>query len=133
MEEQKYFLKIEFISEGIPHIQLSNIEVPQTNSFDNLDFFHEHVADTIDITSFFMEDGIENDYALVVDDEGLLISNNAVFKLIHKEKYERDLCGTILVGRNQVEDFGIDTVGMTKDEIDDFVINTKFTVIGFTR
>lgn len=134
MKEQRYYLKIEFIEEGTPHIQLSTIEVPQTEDFDNLVLFHEHVASTIDITTFFMEEeGIENDYALVVDDEGLFVSNSPVFRLAHKDKYERDLCGTILVGRNKVDDLGIDTIGMTENEIEDFVANTKIGIIGFTK
>lgn len=134
MEEQKYYLKIKLITEGTPYIDVSLVEEPQQNDeYDNLDFFHEHVASTIDITSFYIKEGIENDYSLVVDDEGLLVSNNPVFKLVYKGEYERELCGTILVGKNKLDGMNIDTIGMTKKEIEDFIKNIKISVIGFTR
>jgi len=138
MDNKRYFVKISpLLNEEEKTIQINTelLEVIEDDNFDNLEFFHKHVADTIDITSFYM-DSMEDDFALIVDDIGLMISGNVVVSIIYSvngKEYKQALSGNVLVGKNKKIDFGYDTVGMTLEEAEDFLNNVKLDAYGIVR
>lgn len=74
-----------------------------------------HVAETYGLKSLL------NKYCMVVDDESLLKADpqvNYIASLLYgADTHGQPLFGTVLVGKNEVTDDGIDTVGLDENEM----------------
>lgn len=108
-----------------------NVSKPKNT--DSLDFFHDNVADIIDIINLGLFDYGE-DIAFIIDDEGLLISENLVF-LVEIGERSMHIAGNFLIGRNKIIDGEMYTIGFTKTELKDIkdVYGLKVSVIGLTK
>lgn len=105
-----------------------------------LETYHSNIeCDTIDMTSF---GGIQNPegYTVIVDDEGLLKSDNVVleYKLPIGDKVATlELAGTILIGKSDYvegrEDDGLYEVGLTDKDIEYINNNIEMRLLGITR
>lgn len=120
----RYFIKVELVEEE-KKIKVFSIKSP-SNSDAMLDFFQEHVENIIDIVNMHVYD-YENDIAVVVDDEGLLKVGNIVYEIKFKEQ-KIQLAGTLLIGKNEMREDGLYTVGFTSEELRD-IHNNKHIVV----
>lgn len=107
--------------------------IEKSEEVDSLDFFHDHVSNIIDITSLGLFD-YEKDLAFVIDDEGLMKSGNLVY-LVEIGDKSMHIAGDFLIGRNELKEDGIYTIGFTKDEINDIKNNhgLRVSVYGVTK
>ena len=91
-----------------------------------LEDYYKHLnCSCIDILQYY-------NYTLIVDDEGLLKSNNVVIELINKyQPHSLELAGKILVMCIN-EDNSEELRGLTDKEIHNFISNHKVHLIGIT-
>ena len=131
MTEKRYYIKVKLNEEE----KVINVDytVEKPSDMDSLDFFHEHVAHTIDITNLNMLE-YQHDIAFIVDDEGLLISKNPIYRLIIGDCVHH-IAGTFLIGRNMVIDEEMHTVGFTVNELREIhdVYGLNVGIVSFTE
>lgn len=90
---------------------------------DNLSFFYKHIGcDCIDIVDAYALQNIEplKDICLVVDDEGLFSGArvNVLASLLYGVlEHNQPLVGDVLVCKNVYTDLGIETGGLTDEEV----------------
>jgi len=128
---KRFFIKVELNKEA-KEIKVFSVESPEDVD-SNLDFFYEHVADLVDFARFGVDD-YENDVVAIVDDEGLLKSENIVYEIRFGEQ-TRQLAGTLLIGKTERrEDHELHTVGFTGEELLEIYKNKTVEVkaIGMT-
>jgi len=128
---RKFFIKVELNKEE-KEIRVFSVESPEDVD-SNLDFFYEHVADLVDFARFGVAD-YESDVVAIVDDEGLLKSENIVYE-IRFGSQTRQLAGTLLIGKTERrEDHELYTVGFTGEELLEIYKNNTIEVkaIGLT-
>lgn len=128
---KRFFIKVELNKEA-KEIKVFSVESPEDVD-SNLDFFYEHVADLVDFARFGVDD-YENDVVAIVDDEGLLKSENIVYEIRFGEQ-TRQLAGTLLIGKTERrEDHELYTVGFTGEELLEIYKNKTVEVkaIGLT-
>lgn len=88
------------------------------------DTYKEIGCNAIDMVS------LEGDFTVIVDDEGLLVSDNPVFALDNNIR----LAGTLLVGKTEYTDDGVDITNCnTNDAFDFFETFHEFSLIGTTK
>lgn len=129
---KRFFIKVELNKEK-KEIKVFSVESPEDVDSDNLKFFYEHVADLVDFARFGVAD-YENDVVAIVDDEGLLKSENIVYEIRFGSK-TRQLAGTLLIGKTERrEDHELYTVGFTGEELLEIYKNNTIEVkaIGMT-
>lgn len=84
-------------------------------------------CDTIDIVN------LNEDIAIVVDDDGLLKSGTPVFEIKTEDGAELQLAGKLLFAKNNYTNDGTKLTGLTSGEIFNLMINLEIRVIGVTR
>jgi hypothetical protein len=80
----------------------------------------------IDIVNF------SHDVAIIVDDEGLLKSDNHVFELLNNDGNPLQLAGKLVFTKNHYGDDGISQVGLCLGDLVELLVNIKIRLIGVT-
>ncbi|RKJ50410.1 hypothetical protein D7X33_32650 [Butyricicoccus sp. 1XD8-22] len=95
----------------------------------DLDFYYKNLGcEMIDIVNYSRE------IAIVVDDEGLLKSNNPVFEVIDANGNKLHLAGNLLFAKNHFDEYeGVSLRGLDAGEAYNLMMELKFKVIGVTR
>jgi|SRR5699024_1930797 len=82
---------------------------------------------TIDIVN------LNDNIAIICDDEGLLVANNPVYSIIDDNGNERQIAGTFLIAKDVMTEDGPDARGFDNlKEARELMGTTKISVIGVT-
>jgi hypothetical protein len=109
--------------------QAANLSVVEIGKKSDVSKFASLIeADLIDVAEY------NQTYDIVVDDEGLLVEGNPVFK-IQTPYGPIHLAGNLLILKKKYEKDGVDLVGLTAGEVLNLFLelNGKITLIGYTR
>lgn len=90
------------------------------------DYYRIIGCDCIDIVNYSQE------IAIVVDDEGLLISDNPVFEILNINGNPLQLAGKLVFTKNYYGEDGISQVGLCLGDLVELLVNLKIRVIGVT-
>ncbi|MFD2658511.1 DUF3846 domain-containing protein [Gracilibacillus thailandensis] len=116
----KFYPNFEMVRVGVVEVETED---------DNLKKYRELInADMIDIARF------DDEFDIVVDDEGLLVEGNPVFDI--QTQYGRiQLAGNLLFLKKEIDEDGVSLVGMETEEAFELMtkLEGKMNVIGVTR
>ena len=76
---------------------------------------------------------LNEDIAVVVDDEGLLKSGSPVFEITTNDGHELHLAGKLIFAKNHYTDDGVELMGLDSGEILSLMVDLKLSVIGVTQ
>jgi hypothetical protein len=106
-------------------IETKIVEFEQNKS--NLkDYYRIIDCDCIDIVNYSPK------IAIIVDDEGLLKSDNPVFELLVGNGKSMQLAGKLVFTKNHCSDDGIYQVGLSLGDLVKLMVNLKIRLIGVT-
>lgn len=107
----QHYLLVERMEETLRHVQTQIVKCGENESIDEgLSFYYKQLGcNSIDIVEF------NEELDLIVDDEGLLVSNNPVFEIPSKlYKDNLHIAGSFLIGKRlNIRGGGSETVGFS--------------------
>lgn len=90
------------------------------------DYYRLIDCNSIDIVNY------NDDIAIIVDDEGLLKSNNPIVEITINDSYKHHLAGTLIFAKNHYGDDRISLIGLSDGEIFNLMTTLKLKAIGVT-
>lgn len=116
------YIKVQFLNNAI---MSSKVNV---NKMDLEDYYKELNCRTIDIVN------LNEDIAIICDDEGLLVSDNPVFEIEDGQGNQRQIAGVFIIAKDVMTEDGPEAVGFEDiSELEKLIGEFKISIIGITR
>ncbi|MDF2789972.1 MAG: hypothetical protein K0S80_3070 [Neobacillus sp.] len=125
--EKKEIMKVLTVGFNFENKRIETEVVEFENNESNLkDYYHIIGCDCNDIVNYSQE------IAIIVDDEGLLKSDNPVFELFNNNDNPLQLAGKLVFTKNHYGDDGISQVGFCLGDLVELLVNLKIRLIRVT-